>query len=155
MKMIYRNYQGETSVRSIVPLDVSFHEDNQYHGEGFILSAVDVNKKEIRDFKLDDCDFLSAQFPALTSVILERAKRIGNYTIDEDGLYSNGKLVKAGIRYAIAAANSFDKSYRPEEVEFPWSQEHGEPESTRRENLVKAVALLLAQIDQIDAADGV
>lgn len=157
MRMIYKNHRGETSVRSIVPHGVSFHEDNRYHGKSFILGCVDVDKREIRDFKLDDCDFLSAQSPALTSVILERAKQIEKYgyTVKKDRRYRNGELAKVGICYAIAAANSFDKEYQPRGVEFPWSQEHWKPEAPRRENLVKAVALLLAQIDQIDAANGV
>ena len=154
MKMIYKNYRGETGVRTLDPsqlLQLNWAED-PYHGQAHILKAWDIDKGAVRNFKLEDCDFLSAQSPAMTSVILERAKQAAKgYTVDSDVLsYPAGTLAAAGIAYACRYTNGEDPSYNPQDVEFPWTPDNWKPEKDNRQNLVKAIALLLAELEHYD-----
>ena len=157
MKMIYKNYRGETGVLTLEPTEmllVNWAED-PFHGQAYILKAWDVNKGAVRNFKLEDCDFLSAQSPAMASVILERAKQAAKgYTVEGDVFaYRSGTLAAAGIAYACRYTNGEDPSYDPKDVEFPWSPENWKPEENNRHNLVKAIALLLAELEHYDAIE--
>ena len=157
MKMIYRNYRGETGVRTLEPtemLQLNWAED-PYHGQAHILKAWDIDKGAVRNFKLEDCDFLSAQSSAMTSVILERAKQAAKgYTTHSDvSTYRAGTLAAAGIAYACRYTNGEDPSYDLKDVESPWSPENWKPEKDNRHNLVKAIALLLAELEHYDAIE--
>lgn len=59
IRMIYKNYRGETSERSIVPSGIRWG-CNQWHPEHqWILRAWDFEKKDFRDFALKDCKFIN------------------------------------------------------------------------------------------------
>ena len=72
MRMINTNYRGETQAREITPVAVEFY-CSEYHGACWHLKAYDEGKHALRDFKLEDCDFMSARSQALTEVIIARA----------------------------------------------------------------------------------
>lgn len=62
IKMLYKNYRGETSIREITPTDVPQFVATEFHPEAqWILRAWDYGKQDYRDFALRDCDFTVAQ----------------------------------------------------------------------------------------------
>lgn len=54
--MRYTNWRGETSIRTVRPERI-WHGATQWHGEGWFLTAWDVDKGARRHFALDDCEF--------------------------------------------------------------------------------------------------
>lgn len=159
MKMIYRNYRGETSVRHLEEdnlMRARFEEGNQYHGDAAILKMFDADKENFRDFKLADCDFLITQSKALTSVIMERAKQVEKYRFhaDHDDDYSGGTLAEMGIAYTRLAIIQERKSISSNDPHFRWpiSMRAYRPEPTARENLVKGIALMIAELERMDRA---
>lgn len=53
----YRNWRGEESIRTAVPISIDFGT-TEYHPEPqWIMSAYDEDKQAHRDFALADCDF--------------------------------------------------------------------------------------------------
>lgn len=60
ISMVYRNYRGETSHRTIRPVSLSL-TSTEYHADmQWILRAWDVDKGAERDFALRDCNFKTA-----------------------------------------------------------------------------------------------
>lgn len=58
IRVEYKNWRGETSIREIVPVSVSWAEANEWHPEpGWQLTCLDVEKGEERFFRLEDCNF--------------------------------------------------------------------------------------------------
>lgn len=53
----YTNWKGNTRVRTIEPLDLWWGSTEYHKEEQFLLSAVDVETQEVKDFALKDCDF--------------------------------------------------------------------------------------------------
>ena len=54
LKFRYKNWQGETAIRSVVPIEIwyghtQFHSRNQW-----LLKALDVDKNAERDFAVAD-----------------------------------------------------------------------------------------------------
>lgn len=78
----------------------------------------------------------------------ERQKTIENYTPEHDDQHSGNALVAAAICYAQDSRQWFPGSW---DIRWPWDVEHWKP-TTKRRNLVKAGALLLAEIERIDRA---
>jgi hypothetical protein len=51
----YINHRGCFCYRQILPTKISFQESNKYHGKNcHILTAVDVDKQEFRDYDMVD-----------------------------------------------------------------------------------------------------
>lgn len=50
----YINYKGKFSIREASPACVGFKFNNKYHGDAWIMKAVDKKKGEFRDFNLAD-----------------------------------------------------------------------------------------------------
>lgn len=54
LNFLYKNYKGETSVRSVV-VDQLFLGSNQWHPQNqFLLSAFDLDKRAMRCFAVKD-----------------------------------------------------------------------------------------------------
>lgn len=53
-KIIYTNWRGETSERSIVPIKIWFGSTKWHNGKQWFIRALDVEKNEERDFALKD-----------------------------------------------------------------------------------------------------
>lgn len=87
---------------------------------------------------------------ALNDVIAERQRQVGieGWTPEYDDQYVHGELAKAAGCYAMLN----DRHPSPEE--WPWAEEWWKPTTTRRD-LVKAGALILAEIERLDRAAGV
>ena len=51
----YRNYKGEESLRTLLPMSLVFDKENAYHGANvWIITAWDLDKQATRDFCLTD-----------------------------------------------------------------------------------------------------
>lgn len=62
IKMRYKNWRGEVSNRSILPVGTLERKATEYHPEPqWIMRAWDFDKQAYRDFALADCDFAAMQ----------------------------------------------------------------------------------------------
>lgn len=54
LKLPYINYKGIYKIVEIIPCKVSYQEYNHYHGQGFILTGVDISINDFREYSVDD-----------------------------------------------------------------------------------------------------
>jgi len=92
--------------------------------------------------------------PAAVSVLAERQRHVTGegWTPEHDDQHEHGEMALAAASYAVAedmAEHYNDCSAPPF---WPWSLEWWKPK-TYRKNLVRAAALLLAEIERIDRRD--
>jgi len=82
----------------------------------------------------------------------ERARQIidKGYTPEHDEKHEDGELAAAAISYA-AEALGFKQHGSGRPLLWPWPQQDWKPEDSRLENLIKAGALIAAEIDRIQA----
>lgn len=57
----YTNYKGETKLRHVCPLELTFARTVYHPEKQWLLSVYDLDKNAYRDFALKDCDFTSQQ----------------------------------------------------------------------------------------------
>ena len=93
----------------------------------------------------------------MLDVVRERHRQINQEGFDDawDNGYTQRELTQAAVSFAVSAraallSNEEIPSIPPQS--FPWSVEWWKPKSPRRA-LVKAAALLMAEIDCIDRAE--
>jgi hypothetical protein len=212
MKMIYRNYRGEVSERTIAPNRIVYGTTDWHPEPGWLLEAVDVEKKATREFALADCDFrmvpaqpaqgeavapwrmalenaaqmaeqgilsmdggqaaseirslapdrysppdsageLDALGQAALDVLAERARQISaeGWTPEHDDQHDNGEIAKAAGCYALASSYYHIDPYAAVLSVWPWERASLKPSDPRRD-LVKAGALILAEIERLDRA---
>lgn len=91
---------------------------------------------------------MERQALAATDVLAERARQVGaeGWKPEHDDTHELGELAHAASCYALSAAG-----YADAKNEWPWDEEYWKPSSARRD-LVKAGALVLAEIERIDRA---
>ncbi len=101
---------------------------------------------------------LPAFVQALQDVMAERARQVATcgWTADHDDRHQRGELASAAAAYAMNAAGLVDRQHGlpledPQLFGFPrgWTWK---PKSPRRD-LVRAAALILAEIERLDRAD--
>lgn len=68
----------------------------------------------------------------------------------QDDAHVGGELAQAAASYALASAYPVPEGRTP--MIWPWSAEWWKPSGDRRRDLVKAGALILAEIDRLDRA---
>lgn len=90
--------------------------------------------------------------PALLDVIAERQRQraVEGWTSEHDDAYQNSELADAAACYAIHAHNQGFST----PAHWPWSPDWWKQSGARRD-LVKAGALILAEIERIDRAAGI
>lgn len=66
VKVRYTNYKGDTKVREIVPLSVSFKSTMHHPEPQWILECWDCDKDAYRSYTLKDCDFVNTKIPLFT-----------------------------------------------------------------------------------------
>lgn len=88
---------------------------------------------------------------SITDVAKERARQINGEGCSaiHDDRWDAGELATAGGLYALDARNA--SSQVP--TTWPWDEEWWKPTDDRRRNLVKAAALMIAEIDRLDRAE--
>ena len=92
---------------------------------------------------------------ALDDVAAERARQqsVELWTVEHDDQHSPGELALAACCYVLADPGDGQSSLAPVvPVAWPWSMAYSKPKDKRR-NLVRAAALLVAEIERIDRAD--
>jgi len=75
----------------------------------------------------------------------ERQKQIEGWTPEHDAQHADGELAKAAACYALATAKINGC------VMWPWDWSWWKPK-TRRRDLVRAAALIIAEIERLDIA---
>lgn len=90
--------------------------------------------------------------PAILDVVAERQRQqsVEGWTPEHDNAYQNSELADAAACYAIHAHNQGF----PTPAHWPWSPDWWK-QSGARCDLVKAGALILAEIERIDRAAGI
>ncbi|EFD5487102.1 ead/Ea22-like family protein [Escherichia coli] len=90
--------------------------------------------------------------PAILDVIAERQRQqsVEGWTPEHDNAYQNSELADAAACYAIHAHNQGFST----PAHWPWSPDWWKQSGARRD-LVKAGALILAEIERIDRAAGI
>jgi len=54
VRIIYTNYRGETSIRSIIPKSIKFGSTEWHPQEQWLLEAYDIDKNADRSFAIKD-----------------------------------------------------------------------------------------------------
>lgn len=90
--------------------------------------------------------------PAILDVIAERQRQqsVEGWTPEHDNAYQNSELADAAACYAIHAHNQGFST----PAHWPWSPDWWKQSGARRD-LIKAGALILAEIERIDRAAGI
>lgn len=85
---------------------------------------------------------------AIEDIAAERQRQIETegWSIEHDDSHSDGELARAAACYAYDDRKKY-KAAAP--VDWPWSQAWWKPK-TKREDLVRAGALIAAEIDRLD-----
>ncbi|HHP5492937.1 TPA: hypothetical protein ACSCYS_003334 [Aeromonas veronii] len=97
---------------------------------------------DLGDLSKGTCDVLAER---------QRQKKELNWSAEHDLGYKNNELVMAAMNYADPlAAKPEHKETPPKAKLWPWELKWWRPSSYRR-NLIKAIALLLAELDRHDA----
>lgn len=86
---------------------------------------------------------------AVHDVLMERRRQIDQegWSLEHDDKHSSGDLSAAAGCYALFSALHPDAGQPPEQ--WPWSRKWWKPKEHRR-NLVRAAAMLIAEIERID-----
>lgn len=92
--------------------------------------------------------------PAILDVIAERQRQqsVEGWTPEHDDEHSNGEMALAASSYALYAHKSPIAPAFP--YNWPWEPKRFKQQGARRD-LVKAAALILAEIERIDRAAGI
>lgn len=87
---------------------------------------------------------------AIEDVLAERRRQIEveDFSSTYDDMATRGQLASAGACYALTASGT---PIAVIETLWPWAAKWWKPTTVRR-NLIKAAALLLAEIERIDRA---
>ena len=90
--------------------------------------------------------------PSIADVAAERRRQIEDegFTAEDDARWPNGDLARAGACYAL---NAFGESTEGR-ILWPFVASWWKPSDDHRRNLVKAAALILAEIDRMDHQAG-
>ncbi|EPX4350726.1 ead/Ea22-like family protein [Escherichia coli] len=111
-----------------------------------MLDELEAAEKRIAELEGD------AFNPAILDVVAERQRQqsVEGWTPEHDNAYQNSELADAAACYAIHAHNQGFST----PAHWPWSPDWWKQSGARRD-LVKAGALILAEIERIDRAAGI
>lgn len=115
----------------------------------------DPHIHEIIDLKERIAELEARAFnPAILDVIAERQrqKTVEGWTPEHDDEHCNGELAMAAVCYINETGTVNRNGGKP--WGWPWDASWWKP-NTRRRNLVKAGALVMAEIERIDRAAGI
>lgn len=95
---------------------------------------------------------------ALELVATERARQIHEegWKQEDDDLYSNDELPRAAAEYLLIRywRNILEDEDTPPSVQWPWAHAYWKPTPhDRKRELVKAAALVLAEIERIERVE--
>lgn len=120
-----------------------------------IMTAVSLGRQFILRRLFEALHIRQPLSPAMHAVIAERRRQIEveGWSLEQDDTHQQGELAAAGATYARHAYAGGYPSYgygpgQPPKG-WPWSHQWWKPADFRR-NLVKAAALILAEIEKFD-----
>lgn len=109
---------------------------------------------------IQPADLVQAKDAALSDaardVLAERRRQISaeGWTPEHDDLHADGAIARAAAAYAIQSADyPMIKGPKRALAWWPWDRKWWKPTSRRRD-LVKAAALIIAEIERLDRAEG-
>ncbi|MDU4154982.1 MAG: hypothetical protein E7H83_26000 [Enterobacteriaceae bacterium] len=124
-------------------------------GQSLLFDALQVMKQDVTAFVVNPTHSV-----AITDIINERQRQqsVEGWTPEHDDEHRTGELARAAVCYASHAGNphnknmvDYQKTFSP--ARWPWSQDWWKPTNPRRD-LVKAGALIAAEIERLDRAAG-
>ena len=109
------------------------------------------NRREAAEKRISELE-ARAFNPAIMDVVTERQRQqsVEGWTPEHDNAYQNSELADAAACYAIYAHNQGFST----PAHWPWSHDWWKQSGARRD-LVKAGALIIAEIERIDRAAGI
>lgn len=120
-----------------------------YRKEAALQERLNIADQRVDDLEAEVARSVGAASPAARAIITERGRQIAieGYKPERDDCYSFGELAMAAAAYAASAGGGRAIARKL----FRWDDVHWKP-STPRRDLVKAGALILAEIERIDRA---
>lgn len=96
-------------------------------------------------------DVVVVTLPVCLEACSERARQIDKGFDDlHDDKHTSGEIAQAAATYALATS-SVRAPIRPSDL-WPWEDNSFKPRG-RRENLIRAIALLLAEVERLDRVE--
>lgn len=137
---------------------------NREHHRGFMMACghlkehanahyADAAEMEIEALRKRIAELEAREFnPAILDVIAERQRQkvVEGWTSEHDDQYGKSQLLWASSCYVLNTIQPFNRI----PMDWPWAPEWWKPTGPRRD-LVKAGALILAEIERIDRAAGI
>lgn len=127
-----------------------------------LLDELEAAEKRIAE--LESRTVTVKLYSAASDVLAERERQVSaeGWTPKHDDQYEHGQLAGAASCYArhvnsrglIFPSNPESYQQEPESTNWPWTHDWWKPTNPRRD-LVKAGALILAEIERIDRAAGI
>lgn len=120
----------------------------RYNGEWYVCNSEEFARKGLDAAPL----FLAPparESTAARDVLVERERQIEieGWSAERDNEYTTGQLADAASCYALS--NPYPDHERGVPADWPWSRKWWKP-TTRRRDLVKAGALIIAEIERLD-----
>jgi len=132
------------------------HENYQPDADpDFVEAASDYAHAAISQIRQERQDIAEPVFDVLGEIADERSRQVNgeNWTADHDDKHFAGELSKAAAAYALTAIRP-PNDMRAEPPPFwPWARRWWKPKSPRRD-LVRAAALIVAEIERLDRQEG-
>lgn len=125
--------------------------DSEYTSDLKVTLAAALEKLEATEKRIAELEVLAFS-PAILDVISERQRQrsVEGWSSERDDAYQNSELADAAACYAIHAHNQSVST----PAHWPWGPVWWKQTNPRRD-LVKAGALILAEVERIDRAAGI
>lgn len=119
-----------------------------------IMTVVSICRQYIMRRIFEALHIRNPLSPGALAIVAERRRQIEaeGWTPDHDLAHKPGELAKAGACYAMARGTHVlhgEMIHAPQPAAWPWESSWWKPADQRR-NLVKAGALILAELDRSD-----
>lgn len=124
---------------------------------GTFCAVCDTKTIRIAELEATNARLLEAYSKAITDVINERQRQIEKegWSLNHDDEHDDGEMARAAACYAACGSvTSIESAFRMSDLLkelWPWSRDWWKPKDPRRD-LVRAGALILAEIERIDRA---
>lgn len=160
IKKIAYQLTEKTYGKLVAELHMAGFDQQKELFEMFFKSGEASKQAEIELLKAQHVDVELSK--SALDVVAERQRQISaeNYKPDQDDAYTQNELTRAAEGYIHTVVSrgwtyeSNPNDYECEEIPpfWPWADEHWKPKSPRRD-LVRAAALIIAEIERIDRAN--
>lgn len=107
--------------------------------------------REVRDMEKFAKDRAEHKLDPIEDVYAERRRQIDSegWTPEHDDAHADFEMARAAASYALATSWTDEMRDGPPPSTWPWDQKWWKPQDRRRD-LVRAAALILAEIERLD-----